>query len=107
MSNFVLDGSIAPDGVLETLVSAFSSYKGDCFLICSPDTTMDDLEKRLSLFSWKPHYFICPKFNEKLQETSWKVNTIRALNPKIYIGVDEDVVSQARLLGVPSALYRL
>lgn len=103
---YVLDFKAAKDQrwLLEDLQRA-----ARCYLIADFDDSVAVLEgmKANSNFKDRLHYFLAPKFDEKLRITAWKSNTIHSLKPQLYIGTDSDVVEQARLLGVRAALYRL
>lgn len=105
---YVFDVKIA-EIVYGIIFSLETFEERSCFLLGDSQAEVDEFLKKLPDFpAFKEcHYFICPEFTEKLSRTGWKANTVRALKPNLYIGTDPDTVEQTRLLGIPSALYRL
>jgi hypothetical protein len=106
-SSYVFDFKVATD--FTGLIIALCEKGDACYLLGASDEPVEKIKDFISRLEeiGLCHYFITPKFEHKLETTAWNANTVRSVKPKLYMGIDPDTVEQTRLLGVPSALYRL
>lgn len=90
------------------LIRSLTDDGNTCFVLINFYVNTDTIVATLNQLELKVNTFMCPhKPHDSQAAVAWKANTVKSIAAALYMDSDQAAVEQARLLGVPSAHYRI